>query len=97
MVRTHRGQWWEWTSTAILPVESNTVDPDLDGVLAIASAGGETAERFEHFCRRFLTSESWAFILNALEYEKKVSENLNISLGFYWRDIYCNVLPMSQH
>ena len=83
MARVHRGGWREWTRAAILPVESYVCDPDVDGVLAIASARGETAEEFAKFCKKHLTMESWAFILDALEYETMVSEDSKFRLSTF--------------
>ena len=41
----------------------------MDGVLALASKGGELCKRFEQFCREHLCMESWYFILDAVLYE----------------------------
>ena len=84
LARVHRGGWREWTRAAILPVESNVCEAG-DGLLAIATAGGELAEQFANFCRKHLTLESWAFILDALEYETMVSEDSKSGCSIYTR------------
>eukprot|EP00752_Nemacystus_decipiens_P012960 g11469.t1 len=74
MVRAHRCGLHSWLRTTVVPVEA--IDSDtfeagsgVDGLLSLATAGGEMAELFSKFCRRNLTIESWDFILAALLYE----------------------------
>ena len=96
LARVHRGGWREWTRSAILPVESNVYE-DGDGLLAIASAGGELAEQFAHFCRKHLTLESWAFILDALEYETMVSEDSKPGCSIFLYETMSKVVCLMPH
>ena len=59
-----------WVNKAlVVPVEDCKTAYEMDGVLALASKGGELCKRFEQFCREHLCMESWYFILDALLYE----------------------------
>lgn len=43
--------------------------PAAEGVINFASDGGVPAELFCGFCKRHLCSESWEFVVKAVQYE----------------------------
>lgn len=53
----------------VVPVEDTKPTYEMDGVLALASKGGDVCRRFEHFCRENLCMESWYFVVDAVLYE----------------------------
>lgn len=72
MARAHRGGIRGCFQTPVIPVD-DIADAEamtgVEGVLALARAGGEMGKRFEAFCRTNLCMESWDFIVDVLRYE----------------------------
>lgn len=67
-----RGAWFKWS---VIPVDDGVIEQvvsDVDGVLTLATAGGEIAEEFERFCRENLCMESWDFIVDVVRYQVRV-------------------------
>lgn len=58
-----------WRKQAVIPVADDSDVADMDGVHALATKGGEMAQRFGRFVQENLCMESWDFIVDAVQYE----------------------------
>ncbi|CAB1107996.1 unnamed protein product [Ectocarpus sp. CCAP 1310/34] len=72
MVRAHRGGVKAWFRATVVPVDETVAVSalDVDGVVGLASSGGEMAEQFGKFCRENLCMESWDFLVDVVRYER---------------------------
>lgn len=72
MARAHRGGIRGCFQASVIPVD-DIADAEavtgVEGVLALARAGGEMGKRFEDVCRTNRCMESWDFVVDVLRYE----------------------------
>lgn len=88
MVRAHRHGLRARFKSSIVPVEHVAgvgASTDAQGVLALATKGGEMANRFGDFCRKHLCQESWDFIADAMRYERMVRTRRCVLVGYTMR------------
>lgn len=69
LVRYLKAHGWA-IRTVVVPVEENSTESAMDGVLALASKRDEVSESFEQFCRENLCLESWYFTVDAVLYQR---------------------------
>lgn len=69
LVSYSKCQGYRVDKALVIPVEDSTPAYEMDGVLAMASKGGDMCNRFESFCRENLCMESWYFIVDVVLYE----------------------------
>lgn len=75
MAKAYRSGLRPWSRSNVVPVLDNIdvmVTSDTDGVIALATKGGEICLKFGAFCRNHLCQESWDFIVDVTKYEEMV-------------------------
>lgn len=101
MVKAHRNGLRPPLRGDIVPVEdADGVEAaeNTEGVLVLAAKGGEIADKFGTFCRKFLCQESWDFIVDATHYQNMVHKNQPFARSYTTYSIigllHSNILPM---
>lgn len=80
MVRAHRDGLLARFRGKLLPVEDVAGAASacaIKGVLALAAKGGEMADMFGAFSRKYLCQESWDFIVDVTNYGNMVNNSIH--------------------